>query len=460
MTAREFLRRYTKEDYSNDPRIVNGRFFPTSKLGVDSGDTVGVVLLNLGGPESEETVEPFLYNLFMDPAIIDLDVPSLLGEGNFSLNPIFNKPFGGAPRDRLCRFIADKRSKFVAEDYAEISETGGSPINELTRDQAHKLEADLNERFGTANDVTFKTYIAMRYWKPFSEDAAAQMEADGVDKVVLLPLYPQYSKTTSGASMVYWKELEHAGEIPAWPTSYVFEYATYPKYLQALSDRIDEGLDLFPDNVRDDVHILFSAHGTPVKEMKERRDPYCCLVHSTVKHVMEHRGKDRPFSTAFQSKVGPVDWLTPGTPEELVRLHEGEGKDAILVVPVAFVTDHVETSYELAIEIPEELEEEDGVHIPHYHVMPALNSHPQFIEALADVTAAQLRLPAQETPRCWSARPCFKTRNRDIRCHQCERIAEATDWNEPDATAPAAGDGRAERHPEPQPSTGSQPSEA
>ena len=453
MTAREFLRRYTKEDYSNDPRIVNGRFFPTSKLGVDPGDTVGVVLLNLGGPESEETVEPFLYNLFMDPAIIDLDLPSLVGEGNLSLNPIFNKPFGGAFRDRLCRFIADKRSEFVAEDYAEISETGGSPINELTRDQAHKLEADLNERFGGANDVTFKTYIAMRYWKPFSEDAAAQMEADGVDKVVLLPLYPQYSKTTSGASMVYWKELEHAGEIPAWPTSYVFEYATYPKYLRALSDRIDEGLDLFPDDVRDDVHILFSAHGTPVKEMKERRDPYCCLVHSTVKHVMEHRGKDQPFTTAFQSKVGPVDWLTPGTPDELVRLHEEEGKDAILVVPVAFVTDHIETSYELAIEIPEELEEDDGVHIPHYHVMPALNSHPMFIEALADVTAAQLRLPAQETPKPWSARPCFKTRDRDIRCHQCLRIAEATDWSEPEPTAPAAGDGRAERHPAPQPPT-------
>jgi ferrochelatase len=450
MTAREFLRRYTKEDYSNDPRIVNGRFFPASKLGVEPGETVGVVLLNLGGPDSEETVEPFLYNLFMDPAIVDLDLPALVGEGNVSLNGFFNKPFGGVLRHRLCELIADKRSKSVAEDYAEISDTGGSPINPLTRDQASKLEADLNERFGAANDVSFKTYIAMRYWKPFSEEAAAQMEADGVDKVVLLPLYPQYSKTTTGASMVYWKELEHAGEIPAWPTTYVFEYATYPKYLQALSDRIDEGLERFPEDVRDDVHILFSAHGTPVKEMKERRDPYCCLVHSTVKHLMEHRGHDRPFSTAFQSKVGPVEWLTPGTPDELVRLHEEEGKDAILVVPVAFVTDHIETSYELAIEIPEELEEDDGVEIPYYEVSAGLNSHPQFIEALADVTAAQLKLPVQETPKAWSARPCFKTRNRDIRCHQCERIAEATDWSESEQDMPSTGDGRAEGHPEPQ----------
>jgi len=234
------------------------------------------------------------------------------------------------------------------------------------------------------------------------------------------------SKTTTGASLSYWKELEKAGEIPDWPTSYVFEYAAYPKYVEAISDRIDEGLKKFPEEIRDDVHLLFSAHGTPVKEMKQRRDPYCCLVHSSVKHVMEHREFDRDFTTAFQSKVGPAEWLTPGTPDELIRLHEEEGKDAILVIPIAFVTEHIETSYELAIEIPEELEEDDDVVIPHYHVMPALNSHPKFIETLAEVTAAQLNLP--EAPAPWSTRPCFKSKDRDIRCHQCQRIAEARNW--------------------------------
>ncbi|MFB6230413.1 MAG: ferrochelatase [Salinibacter sp.] len=413
MTPYEFLRRYDREDYNSDPRLVEGGFFPSSKLGVESGDTVGVVLLNLGGPDGEESVEPFLYNLFMDPAIID-----------FSEVVYFQAR--GLVRHWFSRIISYFRSMSVAEDYKEISDDGGSPINPLTREQAENLEHQLNERYAARTGATFKTYMAMRYWEPFSEQTAAQMQEDGVDRVVLLPLYPQYSKTTTGASLVYWHELEKAGEIPAWPTTSVFEYATYPKYIEALSDRIDEGLERFPEEVRDDVHLLFSAHGTPLKEMEERRDPYCCLVHSTVKHLMEHRDFDHSFNTAFQSKVGPSEWLTPATDEEVERLAE-EGKD-VLVIPVAFVTDHIETSYELAIEIPEELEEE-GAPIPeHYEVMPGLNSHPKFIETLADMTAAQLQLPDVKTPTPGSERPCCKSRNRDIRCHQCERVAEATDW--------------------------------
>ena len=413
MTPYEFLRRYDREGYNDDPRMVNGEFFPSSKLGVESGDTVGVVLLNLGGPDGPEAVEPFLYNLFMDPAIID-----------FSEVVYFSAR--GTLRDWFSKTIAYFRSKSVAEDYKEISDDGGSPINPLTQEQADNLEHRLNEQYAAQTGATFKTYMAMRYWEPTSEQAAAQMQEDGVDKVVLLPLYPQYSKTTTGASLVYWHELEKAGEIPAWPTSYVFEYATYPKYIEALSDRVDEGLERFPEDVRDDVHLLFSAHGTPLTEMKDRRDPYCCLVHSTVKHLMEHRGFDHDFTSAFQSKVGPSEWLTPATDDTVAELAE-EGED-VLVIPVAFVTDHIETSYELAIEIPEDLEEE-GEPIPeHYEVMPGLNSHPKFIETLADMAAAQLQLPNAETPAPGSARPCCKTADRDIRCHQCERIAEATDW--------------------------------
>ncbi|MFP4227494.1 MAG: ferrochelatase, partial [Salinivenus sp.] len=334
----------------------------------------------------------------------------------------------GRVRQAFSKIISYFRSKSVAEDYKEISDDGGSPINPLTREQADNLERRLNEQYAAQTGVTFKTYMAMRYWEPTSEQAAEQMQADGVDRVVLLPLYPQYSKTTTGASLVYWHELEKSGEIPAWPTTSVFEYATYPKYIEALSERIDEGLDRFPDDVRDDVHFLFSAHGTPLTEMKERRDPYCCLVHSTVKHLMEHRGFDHDFTTAFQSKVGPSEWLTPATDDTVAELAE-EGED-VLVIPVAFVTDHIETSYELAIEIPEELEE-DGEPIPeHYEVMPGLNSHPKFIEALADVTAMQLNLPDANTPAPASERPRCAKADRDIRCHQCERIAEATDWSE------------------------------
>lgn len=414
MTPYEFLQRYDDQQYNSDSRMVTGQFFSSSTLDVEEGDTAGVVLLNLGGPDSEEAVEPFLYNLFMDPAIIDFaEVVYFQARGRI--------------RQAFSKIISYFRSRSVAEDYKEISDDGGSPINPLTRDQAQSLEQHLNDQYGGPSGVTFKTYMAMRYWHPFSEEAAAQMREDGVDKVVLLPLYPQYSKTTTGASLVYWHELERAGEIPDWPTSFVFEYATHPKYIEALNERIDEGLQRFPEAVRDDVHLLFSAHGTPLTEMKVRRDPYCCLIHSTVKHVMEHRGNDHAFSTAFQSKVGPSEWLTPATDEEVERLAE-EGED-VLVVPVAFVTDHIETSYELAIEIPEELEEE-GAPIPeHYEVMPGLNSHPTFIEALADVAAAQLHLPGTETPASWSARPCFDSADRDVQCHQCERIIEATDWS-------------------------------
>jgi ferrochelatase len=424
MTPYEFLQRYDRAGYNDDPRMVNGQFYPSDKLDVESGDTVGVVMLNLGGPDSEEAVEPFLYNLFMDPAIID-----------FAEVVYFQAR--GRVRQAFSKLISYFRSKSVAEDYKEISDDGGSPINPLTREQADNLEQQLNEQYAARTGVNFKTYMAMRYWEPFSEETAAQMEEDGVDEVVLLPLYPQYSKTTTGASLVYWYELEQAGEILEWPTSFVFEYATYPKYIEALSDRIDEGLARFPDDVRDDVHLLFSAHGTPLTEMKERRDPYCCLVYSTVKHLMEHRGHDHDFSTAFQSKVGPSDWLEPPTDDTVAELAE-EGED-VLVVPVAFVTDHIETSYELAIEIPEDLEEE-GEPIPeHYEVMPGLNSHPKFIETLADMTAAQLTLPDVETPAPWSARPCFETKDRSIRCQQCEKIAEATDWSEKEEeAAPAA----------------------
>ena len=240
------------------------------------------------------------------------------------------------------------RGKSVAKDYEEIG--GESPINRLTEEQALNLEKHLNEVYGDAAGVTFHTYIAMRYWHPLSEEAAKRMESDGINKVVLLPLYPQYSKTTTGSSLIYWWMLEEEGEIPKWPTTFVFEYAANPKYIQAISERIDEALQRFPKEIRGDVQLVFSAHGTPTREMKERRDPYCCLIHSTVEQVMKHRSNDRPFHVSFQSKVGPAEWLTPSTPAKLEDLAE-KGVESVLMVPVAFVSDHVETAFELDIEV-------------------------------------------------------------------------------------------------------------
>jgi ferrochelatase len=430
MTPREFL-----GTYQFDRRMVTGGHFPAEPLAVEGGDTVGVVLLNLGGPEKRADVAPFLYNLFMDPAIIDF-------------------PVSGIFRHWLAKLISKRRARSVAEDYEAIG--GGSPINRLTCEQSKSLEVLLNERYGDATGVSFRTYIAMRYWEPFSEEAARKMKEDGVDKVVLLPLYPQYSKTTTGASLVYWKALEEQGEIPTWPTTVVQEYAANPKYVQALSERIDEGLQRFPKEIRGDVQLLFSAHGTPLKEMKKRRDPYCCLVHSTVDQVMKHRRHDRPYHVAFQSKVGPAEWLTPSTLDKLDDLAE-QGRQALLVVPVAFVTDHIETSFELDIEAREEAEAA-GVH--HFEVTSGLNSHPLFIEALAEAAMAQIQRPqasvppvsvngvrengegrssetehASENGRANGYRlqpldqmPRHPAARRQTRCHQCECITEARCW--------------------------------
>lgn len=425
MTPREFLKKYRY-----DKRLITGRYFPSAPLAVEPGDRVGVVLLNLGGPDKTEEVRPFLYNLFMDPAIIDM-------------------PFGGILRHWLSSFIAKTRSKSVAKDYEVIG--GGSPINRLTREQAGRLMRVLNDKYGKEIGVEFKTYIAMRYWHPFSEEAAARMVEDGITKVVLLPLYPQYSKTTTGSSLLYWWMLSEEKEIPSWPTTYVFEYAANPKYIRAISERMDEGLQRFPKNVRSKVQIIFSAHGTPLKEMKERRDPYCCLIHSTVEQVMNLRGHDRPFHVSFQSKVGPAEWLTPSTPDKLKELAD-QGHKSVLVVPVAFVTDHVETAYELDVEVRAEAEH---FGIEHYEVTSGLNCHPLFIEALAEAVAAQLApvgrpaswlgssgdgapVSQEYTLRPLDQMPRFPTAERCTRCHQCEKITEARQWTTTTSSAIAS----------------------
>jgi len=402
MHPREFLKHY---QYDN--RLITGDYYESQPVQAEPGDTIAVVLLNMGGPDKLSDIEPFLYNLFMDPAIIDI-------------------PLRGVFRHWISSWISSKRSAKVAHDYLKIG--GGSPINRLTREQASSLELALNRRFGRAAGVTFRVYMAMRYWHPTSEEAAQQMKQDGVTKVVLLPLYPQYSKTTSGASFIYWWMLEQKNEIPQWPTTCVKEYAAHPKYIQAISERMDEALEQFPAEVRHKVQFLFSAHGTPLHEMKKRRDPYCCLIHSTVEQVMKFRQHDRPFHVAFQSKVGPAQWLTPSTPDKLRELAD-LGHNTVLVIPVAFVTDHIETAFELDMLIRDEAE---AFGIKHYVVSGGLNAHPLFIDALAEAAMSQIALPAQADESAaflpYNELPKYGEDDRTCRCHQCESITEAARW--------------------------------
>lgn len=403
MDAREFLKHYKFDD-----RIITGKYYPSDPIQAEAGDTIGIVLMNLGGPDTLEDIEPFLYNLFMDPAIIDM-------------------PIGGIFRHWLSKYISTKRSKKVGKDYAKIG--GGSPINRLTKEQAESLEVTLNRLCGEESGVTFKVYIAMRYWHPTPEEAAQKMQRDEINKVVLLPLYPHYSKTTTGSSLIYWRLLEDHGKIPTWPTAYVYEYAAHPKLVQAISTRIDEALQRFAKDIVDTIYFVFSAHGTPLYEMKKRRDPYCCLIHSTVEQIMKYRNNDHPFHVAFQSKVGPAEWLTPSTPDKLKELAE-QGHAAVLLIPVAFVTDHIETLFELNMLIREQAL---GYGIEHYEVSSGLNSHPLFIEALAEVAVSQVILPTESVrprPRSFQELKQYSSSDRSTRCHQCEDITEAVIWEE------------------------------
>ena len=421
MTPRQFLKKY-----SFDERIVAGSYYPSSPLKVERGERVGVVLFNLSGPRKPEDVAPFLYNLFMDPAILDL-------------------PVGGIFRHWLCKLVSSKRSPSTVRDYEVIG--GRSPVYRLTKEQARALRAFLNKKIGDKLGVSFETYIAFRYWHPFSREVAEKMRQDGVSKVVLLPLFPQYSKSTTGSSLALWWHLEQAGEIPQWPTTSIIEYAANPKYVRAISERIDEALQRFPRDVRKDVHLVFSPHGTPLKEMKERCDPYCCLTHSTVDRIMKLRNFDRPFHIAFRNRTGFGEWLTPSTSEKLHEL-ASLGHNAILIIPITSVTEHIDTVFELDVKVRADVGKWG---IDYFEVTSGLNCHPLFIEALAEAVVAQLMLPASEGAthsfeggtslgehyplRRLDQLPHYRSSKRTTRCHQCQKNAEARRWDSPAQTS-------------------------
>jgi ferrochelatase len=429
MTPLDFLRWYEHDEWHR-----RGDCYSTAPLEVEEGDRVGVVLMNLGGPDALEDVEPFLYHLLMDPALLDL-------------------PVGGTLRHGACRALAAYRAEAVQREYELIG--GSSPLARLTHEQARSLEQYLNDHFGVPTGVEFGTYAAMRHWRPFSEEAAQRMAEDGVDKVLLLPLYPQYSEATSGSSLAYWAFLEEKGEIPSWPTTAQPEYAVNPKYIQALSERIDEGLQRFPKGRRADVELLFNAPGPPLRAARRRDDPYCCHVHATVERVMQYRDHDRPVHTGFQNRIGLRRGLAPSTPDRLEALAR-EGVGAVLVVPLTFATDHLLTSYGLDIDVRQQAE---AAGLTHFEVTSPLNTHPLFIEALGEATIAQLNLPvdvnqlrvggdglAQDYPlRPFGDRPRLDPAASADRCDVCDEPPPARRWvvsdDVPDSDAIRAGEG-------------------
>lgn len=313
-------------------------------------EKIGVVLLNLGGPDSLDAVEPFLFNLFSDPDIIDFP-------GSF----LFRK--------RLAKLISTRRAPGVIKQYEEIG--GKSPLKDYTLQQAALLEAKLNEQFPA------KVYVAMRYWQPFTEEALDAIERDGINKIILLPLYPQFSKATTTSSVKEWeKQLTNRGvEIEH---SLIEHYYDQPTYVDAFVDRVRQGLERFPEDIRGEVNILFSAHGTPMKLVKQG-DPYSHQIAKTVSAIMDRGAFSQTHTLCYQSKVGPLKWLTPSTPDTIAEL-ASKGVRHMLLVPVAFASDHLETLFELGIEYRRQAKERGVIQ---YEVTEGLNDSPKFINALA-----------------------------------------------------------------------------
>lgn len=384
---------------------------------------MGVVLFNLGGPSTLDEVESFLYRLLMDPRLFDL-------------------PVGGRMRQWLAKSVAYLRAGTLRERYEPIG--GTSPVPRLAQEQAAVLQGHLDARYGDPAGLDFRVYPAMRYGHPFPEEVAADMEADEIDKVVLVPSYPQYSTGTTGSALAYWKTLGAREERPSWPTTVVPEYAANPKYVQALSERIDEALQRFPRHVREEVALVFSAHGAVFDTQGPGKAPYCCHVHSTVEQVMQHRGRDRPFRTAFQSLIGPSYWLTSSTSDTITTLAD-QGHRAVLVVPVTFVTDHVNIRYDLDVDVRETVEAHG---VDYFEVTASLNTHPLFIEALGETTMAQLDVPMDMNQlryggdghtRAYPLRPFHQLPRHTVTsggaCPTCGRQRGARRWTRPDRPA-------------------------
>jgi protoporphyrin/coproporphyrin ferrochelatase len=317
---------------------------------------VGIVLFQLGGPDSLDSVEPFLHNLFLDPDIIPL------GPIKFIRGPI-------------ARYIAKKRCISVAQRYAMIGRR--SPIGILTERQRTKLVAALQPYIDPV------AVTAMRYWKPFTVDAVGSLKKAGhLDELVLLPLYPHYSFATTLSSLKEWRRV-YGEPDDRLPERSIESFYDHPLYIQALTTNIGKTLRHFPDSSR--IQLVFSAHGLPLS-LVEKGDPYPRHVAETVRLVCEQGAArfvnwPRTHILCFQSKVGPAKWLKPSFPGTLERLGH-EGKKEALVVPISFVTEHIETLHEINIEGRLDAKKWG---IERFRMMPAVGDSPLFIGALKDL---------------------------------------------------------------------------
>jgi ferrochelatase len=335
-----------------------------------TSEQTAIVLFNLGGPDDLASVEPFLVNLFSDREIIEL-------------------PLGAAMQPLLARLIAKMRGPSVRRNYERIG--GGSPQLRITREQAAALEARLN--LGGPAPGRFRVFIAMRYTRPSSADALEAVAAAGIRRIVTLTLFPHYSKATTGSSR---SEFDRTLAQPRWSrcgftVTHIDAYPEDPRYLDAITDTVRAAYARIPEERRNRAVLLFSAHGLPQKFIDEG-DPYVTHIQATRYGILQRLDLPNRDLLAYQSRTGPVKWLGPGT-EEVIRELGAAGVREILVIPLSFVSDHIETLYEVDLLFAETARKAG---IEGYYRPEALNTHPLFIDALAGLVDSHLRDGAAE----------------------------------------------------------------
>lgn len=367
-----------------DNRISSQKYFSSDN---ECKPKTGILMLNMGGPQTSNDVHDFLLRLFSDTDLMKLPWQS-----------------------KLSKWIARRRTPKIIKQYNEIG--GGSPITKWTHMQGQGMVKLLDEI--SPDTAPHKYYIGFRYVHPLTEEALEQMESDGIERAVAFTQYPQYSCSTTGSSLnAIYRYYENRGHPTNMIWSTIDRWPTNDGLIASFSEVIKEELDLFPAEVKEDVVILFSAHSLPMTSI-ERGDPYPGEVASTVSRVMEHLQHCNPYRLVWQSKVGPMPWLGPHTDKAIEGLAK-RGKKNILLVPIAFTSDHIETLYELDIEYAGELAKSVGV--KNIRRAASFNDKSIFIKALADVVKSHIesnQACTSQLPLCCPMcvnKTCHKTKS-------------------------------------------------
>tara|TARA_B100000902_G_scaffold328027_1_gene323891 strand:- start:762 stop:1796 length:1035 start_codon:yes stop_codon:yes gene_type:complete len=337
-----------------------------------------VILFNLGGPDKLENVEPFLFNLFNDPAILNLP---------------------GFFRFPLAKIIANRRAPTAKKIYAELG--GSSPILKLTEEQAAALESKLNKDDSSSD---YKCFIVMRCWHPRAENVVKEVITYNPEEIILMPLYPQYSAATSGSSLKEWNDMCVKNKLKV-KTSTVCCYPTDENFIQAHKDEIIKKIKNL-----DNFKLIFSAHGLPEKNIK-KGDPYQWQVEQTVDKIVKSLNiKNLDWILSYQSRVGPLKWIGPSTEDVIVE--NSKLGNHIVLVPVAFVSEHSETLVELDIEY-KELADKNGC--KNYSRVPALGTNENYIKAMSNLIINKLEYnlngklfpPKIQCPNQFKKCPCL-----------------------------------------------------